>query len=165
MNLYLGTPEGLAPWNGGPIDGIMYPRDIANKWTAAELAAVGLYKPIDPGVPEGKRVISTEVVLTDGVATYLYQLEDIPPLTPADVSLTDRQLRIGLLSAGYDLAVVETAIAAIVDPVDRAIAKVWWDRTTVIQWDHPMTQELMTLAGIPENERVLLWMWASDIPA
>jgi len=89
---------------------------------------------------------------------------DAPP-TPSSRHLTDRQLRIGLLSAGYDLSVVDAAIASIPDPIDRAIALVWWDRTTVIHWDHPMTQTLMGLAGIPENERATLWMWASDIAA
>jgi hypothetical protein len=88
-----------------------------------------------------------------------------PPVTPSDVNLTDRQLRIGLLSAGYDLALIETSIEAIPNPIDRAIARVWWDRTTVILWDHPMTQTLMGLAGIPEIERTSLWMWASDIAA
>lgn len=165
MTLYLETPEGFVQWKGEPIDGIAHPREIEQLWTSAELAAVRLFVPADPGVPPGKRVVHTEVVLLGDVVTYWYELEDIPPLTPSDVNLTDRQLRIGLLSAGYDLAVVETAIEAIPDPIDRAIARVWWDRTTVIQWDHPMTQTLMGLAGIPENERQLLWMWASDIAA
>lgn len=165
MTIYLETPDGFVPWNGEPIDGIIYPRDIELKWTAAELAAVRLFKPHDPGIPPGKRAVSTEVVLLGDVVTYQYELEDIPPPTPSDVPLTDRQLRIGLLSAGYDLSVVEEAIDTIPDPVDRAIARVWWDRTTVIQWDHPMTQQLMQLAGIPENERQMLWMWASDIAA
>lgn len=92
-----------------------------------------------------------------------------PPVTstptPSNRPLTDRQLRIGLLSAGYDLALIEASIEATPNPIDRAIARVWWDRTTVIQWDHPMTQTLMGLAGIPENERTSLWMWASDIAA
>jgi hypothetical protein len=163
--LYRETETGFVAWSGEPVDGILYPRDIAQKWTEAELASVGLFLPVDPGVPEGKRAIGTTVARVAGVVSFVHELEDIPELTPSDVSLTDRQLRIGLLSAGYDLAVVETAIAAIEDPVDRAIAQVWWDRTTVIQWDHPMTQTLMGLAGIPENERTLLWMWASDIAA
>jgi hypothetical protein len=163
--LYLETPEGFVPWNGQPIDDIVYPLDIEKKWSATELMAVRLFKPVDPGIPEGKRALSVEVVLLGDEVTYWYELEDIPPPTPSDVNLTDRQLRIGLLTAGYSLAVVEAAIAGIEDPIGRAIAQVWWDRTTTIQWDHPMTQTLMGLAGIPENERVLLWMWASDIPA
>lgn len=164
--LYREAAEGFVPWSGGPIDGILHPGDIRQKWTTSELAAVGLFEPHDPGVPEGKRIVGDGVVARiNGVVTLVHEFEDVPPITPSDVSLTDRQLRIGLLSAGYDLAVVEAAILAIADPIDRAIAQVWWDRTTVIHWDHPMTQTLMGLAGIPENERTLLWMWASDIPA
>lgn len=170
MTLYLDTPEGFVPWAGAllpdPDTGalIQWPLDIEG-WEAAELARWKLCKPVDPGVPDGKRVTETKVIRVGDVVTFWYDLEDIPPPTASDVSLTDRQLRIGLLTAGYDLAVVEAAIDAINDPIDRAISRVWWDRTTVINWDHPMTQTLMTLAGIPENERVLLWMWASDIPA
>lgn len=118
-------------------------------------------------------LLTSMVEVTDEVSVSVGDIWDgvsfTPPVTasptPTNRPLTDRQLRIALLSAGYDLAVVEAAIEAIPDPIDRAIARVWWDRTTVILWDHPMTQTLMTLAGIPENERVMLWMWASDIPA
>ncbi len=166
MTLYKETPEGLVRWSPAePIGDVRYPHNIAQHWTATELAAVGLYEPVRYPVPEGKRVVSETVVRSGDEVTYLQSLEDIPQPTPSDVTLTDRQLRIGLLSAGYDLAVVEAAIEAIPDPVERAIARVWWDRTTVIFWDHPMTQTLMTLAGIPENERTMLWMWASDIAA
>ena len=121
------------------------------------------YAPPPGSVPVPPRP-SVDHVWSAGEWAYRAPVEP-PPVTPSDVNLTDRQLRIGLLSAGYDLALIETSIEAIPNPIDRAIARVWWDRTTVILWDHPMTQTLMGLAGIPEIERTSLWMWASDIAA
>jgi hypothetical protein len=117
-------------------------------------------------LPNGDRVHCPElkVRLADGYMLIPWE-EAAPVASPSDTPLPDRQLQIGLLVAGYDLAVVDAAIGAIADPIDRAIARVWWDRTTVIQWDHPMTQTLMGLAGIPENERATLWIWASDLAA
>jgi hypothetical protein len=163
---YLETPEGFRPWAGGlAADGNIYPRDYPEHATPAELLDAGLFEPADPGVPDGKRKVSRSVARVGGVVTVVYELEDITPPTPSDVDLTDRQLRIGLLVAGYDLGVVDVAIEAIADPIDRAVARVWWERTTVIQWGHPMTQQIMGLAGIPENERATLWIWASDIAA
>lgn len=79
--LYLETPEGFAPWAGEPIGGVVHPRNIEQLWSGAELAAVGLYTPVQPAVPEGKRVASRTVQRIGGVVKFVNTLEDIPAPT------------------------------------------------------------------------------------
>ena len=46
MSLYKETPEGFSPWNPAePINSARYPSNIGELWSAAELAALGLYAP------------------------------------------------------------------------------------------------------------------------
>lgn len=85
--------------------------------------------------------------------------------TPSDYALSDRQLRIGLLMAGFDLANIQAAIDAIPDAMQRAIAQVWWDRSIVIHWDHPMTQTLIGLVGLTTDQAGAMWMMAKDLEA
>lgn len=166
MSLYLETPEGFRPWDGGPIDGILHPRNIATKWSASELAAVRLFKPHDPGVPEGKRVVDRHVALLGDVVSWVYDLEDIPPPHPRDQPLSKRQLRLGLLAhevlPSTVRATIETAIG---DPLEREKALTWFDFTDVIEWDHPETQMLLVLAGFTPETASAMWMEAWNIAA
>lgn len=163
--LYLETPEGFVPWRGEPINNTRYPLNIGTLWTAQDLAEIGLYKPEETPVPEGKRIVSSIVAKVEGVVRWVHTLEDIPAATPADFPLSDRQLRIGLITSGVDLALIDQAIDGIEDPTERAIAKVWWDRSTSIQWDHPMRASLTALVGLSEEDAATMWMAAKDIAA
>lgn len=97
MTLYLETsPNTFAPWTGEPINGIRYPRAIADSWSDGDLAAIGLYRPAgaDP-VPEGKIATGQSVQRVDGVVRWVYDLADAlePVITPAMVD-TERDRRI-----------------------------------------------------------------------
>lgn len=165
--LYLETSGGFTPWNGEPIDGILHPRDIEQKWSAAELAAAGLYapEPADP-VPEGKIVTGTTVQRVGGVVKFVHTLEDAPAPTPDDVPLSMRQLRLGLLLVGgFPATFIQDTIASIPDPTERAVAQIWYEETSTVEWSHPMTQSLIAAAGIDEADAIAMWMQAKDLEA
>lgn len=165
--LYLETTEGFSPWVGAPIDGVLHPPGIEQHWTAPELAAVGLYapEPADP-VPEGKIVVSTSVVRVGGVVKFVNVLEDAPTPTPDDVPLSMRQLRLGLLLiGGFPATFIQDTIAAIPDPTERAVAQIWYEETSTVEWSHPMTQQLIAAAGITPEQAAAMWMQAKDLAA
>ena len=62
-------------WVGEAIDGLRHSLDIEQLWTTQELLDVGLYIPVIPLAPTDTRVVSSEVVLVDGVPTYEYVTE------------------------------------------------------------------------------------------
>jgi len=81
---------------------------------------------------------------------------------PSKFPLTPRQLRLGLVRNGVSLDLVEDAIAAIPDVLQRDEAWIYWDYSTTIRWEHPMTQTLMALVGITQEQATQMWMIAKD---
>lgn len=88
-----------------------------------------------------------------------------PPKGPSDYPLSDRQLRIGLIMAGFSLSNIQAAVDAIPDATQRAVAQVWWDRSILIHWEHPMTQNLIGLVGLTPEQASAMWMAAKDLEA
>lgn len=78
--LYLEREDGtFQPWGGREkIGNISYQPNIGDVWTAVDLAAIGLYEPVAPAVPDGKVVAGSVVQRVNGVVTYVYTLEDAP---------------------------------------------------------------------------------------
>jgi hypothetical protein len=67
---------------------------------------------------------------------------------------------------GFPVDFIQTAIAAIPDDMQRAIATIWYEETsTNIQWSHPMTQSLIAAAGISAEQAAAMWMQAKDLDA
>jgi hypothetical protein len=86
--------------------------------------------------------------------------------TPSDTPLTMRQLRLGLLLiGGFPASYIQDAISAIPDATQRGVAQIWYDETTEVQWDHPMTQQLIAATGIPAENAAAMWMAAKDLAA
>lgn len=166
MALYLENQNNdFVPWNGEPIGQARHPLSIETAWTPEELAAVGLYSPVVTEVPAGKTVTSTSVARVGGIVKYVYTYADIPAAQPSDFPLTDRQLRLGLIMNGISLEVIDAAINSIADPLQRTVAKIWWDRSTSIEWDHVMTQSLIELVGITREQASAMWIAARGISA
>lgn len=90
--------------------------------------------------------------------------EPIPEI-PASYPLSNRQLRLGLIRHGIGLSAVAATIAAIADETARDEATVWWEYSDLIHWDHPMTQTLIGLMGIPLANAEAMWMVAKDYAA
>lgn len=83
MPLYRETSSGFVQWAGEAIDGIQHPawRHYEAAWTAADLAAIGLFvpAPADP-IPEGKISTGQTVQRIDGVVKFVHTLADAPPV-------------------------------------------------------------------------------------
>lgn len=85
-------------------DGTQYPPNTLTLWTTAQLAAIHVYPVIEPTVPAGKRIVSTELqrktgpVRVERVAVF----EDIPlaEIKAAKIRLSD-DLWEAKSSAGY----------------------------------------------------------------
>jgi hypothetical protein len=77
--LYRETESGFDQWIGKPINGIKYPSNIEELWSAEDLAAIGLYKPYEPSIPDGKIVTGETIQRIGGIVTYVYTLENAPP--------------------------------------------------------------------------------------
>lgn len=90
-----------------------------------------------------------------------------PPVpTPADTPLTMRQLRLGLLLiGGCSASFIQDAINAIPDATQRGVAQIWYDESAVVEWSHPMTQQLITGAGLTTEQAAAMWMQAKDLDA
>lgn len=88
-------------------------------------------------------------------------IPEAPPSSPADYPLTARQLRLGLVRNGVSLGKVQATIDALPSP-QRDEAQIYWEFSATINWEHPMTQSLMALAGIPDEAAAAMWMLAKD---
>ena len=64
MTLYF---KDLTEFRGKMPDGTTQQRNIGSLWTAAELAAVGLYEPVDEPVPAGETQVGSTIVFEGGV--------------------------------------------------------------------------------------------------
>lgn len=98
---------------------------------------------------------------------WVYVAPPSPPApTPADFVLTARQLRLGLIDAGVLPSTVRSTIeASISNPLDREAMLTWFDYTRDIHWDHPVTQQLMALAGFAPEAAAAMWLAAAQIAA
>ncbi|EIP96884.1 hypothetical protein OpiT1DRAFT_01311 [Opitutaceae bacterium TAV1] len=67
--------------------------------------------------------------------------DPIEPPSPVPASVTKRQLRQWLITHGK-LAAVETAISAIPDATQRAVAQNWWDTADYYERAHPLISQV-----------------------
>lgn len=90
-----------------------------------------------------------------------------PPVpTPANNPLTMRQLRLGLLLiGGFSASFIQDAINAIPAATQRGVAQIWYDESAVVEWGHPMTQQLIAGAGLTTEQAAAMWMQAKDLDA
>lgn len=82
-----------------------------------------------------------------------YEPPPPPPLAP----LTRRQLRLGLLANGITTADVEAAIAAIPDPMDRAVAEIEWADASTYERDHPLIEQVGGALGLTQEQIDAMW--------
>ena len=84
-------------------------------------------------------------------------------LEPALPPLTRRQLRLALLSIGVTAEDVETHIAAITDPVERAAALIEWEDATHYKRDHPLVADVAAAMELPPEQVDDLWRWSAAL--
>lgn len=71
--------------------------------------------------------------------------------------LTRRQLRLGLLANGITTATVEAAIAAIHDPMDRAVAEIEWADASTYERNHHLVEMVGTAIGLTPEQIDTMW--------
>lgn len=74
-----------------------------------------------------------------------------PPPAPTVTSVTPRQAKLALLSAGL-LDDVEAAIDAIADPATKRAAQIEWEYAQEIKRDWPLLVQLATSMGMTESD-------------
>lgn len=94
-------------------------------------------------------------------SAFPWEPEPLPSTDPVDYPLTARQIRLGLVRNGVSLATIQATIDALPSP-QRDEAQIYWEFSTMIHWEHPMTQALMALAGIDAKNAAAMWMAAKD---
>lgn len=95
--LYLRMPDdSFQAWDFGPINGVRHPRDIGSLWGDAELADLGLYRPLDAdAVPPGKVSIGRSVQEVEGVVKWVHELTDLQPTGKMVNAERDRRVELG----------------------------------------------------------------------
>lgn len=164
------TNDTWARWSGQPrpFNGegqYNLSRQIEATYSDAELAGFGLYRVEPATIPEGKRMVSFTLTSLNGKPVQTPTLEDIPAPQPADFPLSMRQLRLGLVANGFPVDFIATTIAAIQDAGQRAVATIWYEETSTVFWDHPMTQQLIAAAGLTQEQAGAMWLAAKDLEA
>lgn len=100
-----------------------------------------------------------------------YSLVEAPepePPTPEEARalmrpLTARQLRLGLVGGGFSLSQVETAIAAIPDEQQRAVAEVEWEYATQFERMHPLIGQVGGAFGLTPEQIDAMWTAALEL--
>lgn len=130
---YTGNSKMTTPFEGTPF-----------RWTSAEL----------PTIPEGK------FARLNGDAWEV--VDSYPVFSPAvPQTVTQRQARLALLSAGK-LAAVEEAIAAMPEP-DRSVAQVEWTYAATVNRNSPLVAKLIAAINLSESETDDLFILADTL--
>jgi hypothetical protein len=96
--LYLENPANtFTAWIGQDIDDVRHPLDIETKWTAEELAAIGLYAPARDEVPAGKLIAASTVQRVGGVVKFVDTYEDVVVAAEEVNAERDRRIALGML--------------------------------------------------------------------
>lgn len=147
---------------------------MPSKMTEEDVYAVGLMPLLIDAKPEVDHtinVIEDEPYKENGVwrrgwvtqpATEEEIAERIKAMVPASVS--KRQGRQQLILMGY-LDAVEAAIAAIEEPIQRALVKSFWNDSSEYQRNHPQMVQLAAAVGLTEPELDQAFIEASQLDA
>jgi len=113
------APDDFAPWHGEMIDEVRYPPNIAELWSAEDLARLGLFRPAPAAkVPYGKDVVATSVQRVEGVVRYVHELADAPLPALADYSAAVQALLDGAARA-RDYADIVSAVSYSASTIQR----------------------------------------------
>lgn len=149
--LYLESGDGaFTAWTGLPVADVMYPLSIEGLWSDEELAAIGLFKPVDPGVPEGKVAISFTVERVEGVVTKVYVLDDAPPPPFENLSRPAFLFMMGKL--GIDKETVYGLIDQMPDGDEKTLARIVFDEQQSFARDNALLATLVAAAGLTTQQ-------------
>lgn len=161
--LYLETPSGFAPWNHAePIGSIRYPSNIEDLWNADELAAVNLYRPVDPYVPSGKVIVGRTVARVNNVVTFVNTLESVPLADLNRIQFEFMIEKLGLASA------IETALALMPESTEaeqnaKIMARVLYRSGQKFERSHYLFTTLAPAVGLTAEQVDAAWAQALTV--
>lgn len=79
------------------------------------------------------------------------------------ITLTRKQLRLGLVKAGKPATFIGDLIAAMPDGEEKQTAFVLWEEAQVFHRDHPLIVQLIPATGITEAEFDTMWIAAAEL--
>lgn len=82
---------------------------------------------------------------------------------PRVMPLTARQLRLGIIAAGFTLAQVTDAIDMVEDSTQKQIALVEWEYATLYEFDHPLISMVAGIIGLDQTQLKQLWLAALEL--
>ena len=90
------------------------------------------------------------------------------PPTPEEIranmpTLTARQLRLGLVGAGFSLAQVDAALDAIEDEQAKAVAEIEWQYATQFERMHPLIAQVGGAFGLTPEQIDGMWQAAMEL--
>ena len=109
---------------------------------------------VEQTIPEGHRIVSSDVQLQDGVPHRTYVTEPVPVEYP---QITARQLRLALLS--IDLHEADVDMLLVKDPAGM----VEWKYANSYKRDHPLVNQLGAAKGLLPEHIDSMWIWASEL--
>lgn len=149
--LYLENPPNtFTAWHGEPLNDVIYPLAIEALWTPEDLAAEGLYIPVEPEVPEGKIVVSFTVERVEDVVTKVYVLEDEPPAPFRDLSRPAFLFMMGKL--GITKETVYGLIDQMPDGDEKTLARIVFDEQQTFKRDNALLATLTAAAGLTSEQ-------------
>lgn len=155
-----------AEWKGEQVSGIRHPANVESLWTEQALNAAGLFKAVEPEIPDGKVVTGRTAELVNGVLTVVYQLADAP-LPPIDTRFPP--LEAWKFWAIIDIAGLTTAlngaIDAIPDAAVKAVAKAKLQKTTKYFRSDALFSNafLLSQLGMTSTQIDALWTQAHQL--
>ena len=164
--LFIKTKDGYPEWHGEAIGDTKHPLNIEALWTDDELANVGLFKAVEPPIPDGKLVIGRHAELINDVLTIVYDLQD-KPLAPIDMRfppLDPWKFWAMVEIAGLAQPIAD-AFESIPDATVKAVARAKLEHITKYQRSDPLFADpyLMGKIGKTAAEIDALWLQANNL--
>lgn len=156
-------------WKGEPIDGVRHPKAVEKLWSDAELAAVGLYKKVVNTV-DNSTTVNTKTEISDPVfdGEKFVVTETVSDQTTEEIkdslpALTPRQLRLGLLAAGYNDTAIRAKLNTIVEPELREAALIEWEFAGAFLRTNPILIAVAASLGLSDDDINVLWINAMEL--
>lgn len=77
-------------------------------------------------------------------------------------NISSKQIRLGLLSSGFSLQMINDAISQMPEP-QKSYAQITWEYATVFEREHPMIESLGTQLGLTSEQIDQLFIRASEL--
>lgn len=157
MTLWIDEQGAFRPWDGAErLGDITYQPNIGDLWTDEDLAALNLYKPVEPEVPPGKVVVGRTVQRVNGVVTFVYTLESVPLADLNRVQFRFMVKKLGVASA------IQAAIEAMPSDTEeeenaKIMAETLWEDGQRFERSHPLFTTLAPSVGLTDEQVDAAW--------